>query len=297
MQKIKSLISRVKDGNLRTADCKFKWIDTLIQENVASSKKKTSRSRFDKAATSKRWGKPIAIGMIVLGLIGSMLIGMPLMELVGALISGISTPLANWLLSVGVASVIVSLLCNAVLTAVTFALQMACYVFGISLVFGFMEDIGYMARISYVFDNTMTKLGLQGKAIMPFLVSFGCNIGGVTGTRVIDSWGQRILTIALSWVVPCASTWGVVGLISGTFFGGKAVFVILSLFAVALFCTFTLPTKLFGRSLNKENDRTGLIMELPPYHKPHWQKPCSALYSTKWEVFLNGRLVSSFAFP
>ncbi len=45
-----------------------------------------------------------------------------------------------------------------------------------------------MARISYVFDNTMTKLGLQGKAIMPFLVSFGCNIGGVTGTRVIDSW-------------------------------------------------------------------------------------------------------------
>ena len=149
-EKIKSLISCVKDGNLRTADCKFKWIDTLIQENVTSSKKKTSRSRFDKAATSKRWGKPIAIGMIVLGLICSMLIGMPLMELVGALISGISTPLANWLLSVGVASVIVSLLCNAVLTAVTFALQMACYVFGISLVFGFMEDIGYMARIGKI---------------------------------------------------------------------------------------------------------------------------------------------------
>lgn len=61
-EKIKSLISCVKDGNLRTADCKFKWIDTLIQENVTSSKKKTSRSRFDKAATSKRWGKPIAIG-------------------------------------------------------------------------------------------------------------------------------------------------------------------------------------------------------------------------------------------
>ena len=282
-EKIKSLISCVKDGNLRTADCKFKWIDTLIQENVTSSKKKTSRSRFDKAATSKRWGKPIAIGMIVLGLICSMLIGMPLMELVGALISGISTPLANWLLSVGVASVIVSLLCNAVLTAVTFALQMACYVFGISLVFGFMEDIGYMARISYVFDNTMTKLGLQGKAIMPFLVSFGCNIGGVTGTRVIDSWGQRILTIALSWVVPCASTWGVVGLISGTFFGGKAVFVILSLFAVA-FLHIYITYKIFGRSLNKENDRTGLIMELPPYHKPHWKTLLGSVFNKMGSV-------------
>lgn len=171
----------------------------------------------------------------------------------------------------------------SVLTAVTFALQMACYVFGISLVFGFMEDIGYMARISYVFDNTMTKLGLQGKAIMPFLVSFGCNIGGVTGTRVIDSWGQRILTIALSWVVPCASTWGVVGLISGTFFGGKAVFVILSLFAVA-FLHIYITYKIFGRSLNKENDRTGLIMELPPYHKPHWKTLFGSVFNKMGSV-------------
>lgn len=160
---------------------------------------------------------------------------------------------------------------------------MACYVFGISLVFGFMEDIGYMARISYVFDNTMTKLGLQGKAIMPFLVSFGCNIGGVTGTRVIDSWGQRILTIALSWVVPCASTWGVVGLISGTFFGGKAVFVILSLFAVA-FLHIYITYKIFGRSLNKENDRTGLIMELPPYHKPHWKTLLGSVFNKMGSV-------------
>lgn len=74
---------------------------------------------------------------------------------------------------------------------------MASYVFGISLVFGMMEDVGYMARISYVFDDTMTKLGYRAKQFMPFLVSFGCNIGGITGTRVIDSWGQRVMTIAV----------------------------------------------------------------------------------------------------
>lgn len=115
---------------------------------------------------------PIAIGMIVLGLICSMVIGFPLMGLFSGLISAISVPLANWLLDIGAAPFLVSLLCNAILTAVSFALQMASYVFGISLVFGLMEDVGYMARISYVFDDTMTKLGLQGKAIMPFLVSF-----------------------------------------------------------------------------------------------------------------------------
>ena len=282
-EKIKSLISCVKDGNLRTADCKFKWIDTLIQENVTSSKKKTSRSRFDKAATSKRWGKPIAIGMIVLGLICSMVIGFPLMGLFSGLISAISVPLANWLLDIGAAPFLVSLLCNAILTAVSFALQMASYVFGISLVFGLMEDVGYMARISYVFDDTMTKLGLQGKAIMPFLVSFGCNIGGITGTRVIDSWGQRVMTIALSWVVPCASTWGVVGLVSGTFFGNGAVVVVLALFAVAFLHIF-ITYKVFGRSLNKVEGRTGLIMELPPYHKPHWKSLFGSVFSKMGNV-------------
>ena len=268
---------------MRTADCKFKWIDTLIQENVASSKKKTSRSRFDKAATSKRWGKPIAIGMIVLGLIGSMLIGMPLMELVGALISGISTPLANWLLSVGVASVIVSLLCNAVLTAVTFALQMACYVFGISLVFGFMEDIGYMARISYVFDNTMTKLGLQGKAIMPFLVSFGCNIGGVTGTRVIDSWGTAyfndcpFLGSSLCFYLGCSWSY------QRYILWRKSRICNIVLVCCGLFAHLHYLQN-FWTFFNKENDRTGLIMELPPYHKPHWKTLFGSVFNKMGSV-------------
>ena len=274
---IEKKLSNVKDGNLLTGDCKFQWIDKLVNENVTSKKNKLLRSRFDKAATSKRWGKPIAIGMIVLGLICSMVIGFPLMGLFSGLISAISVPLANWLLDIGAAPFLVSLLCNAILTAVSFALQMASYVFGL------MEDVGYMARISYVFDDTMTKLGLQGKAIMPFLVSFGCNIGGITGTRVIDSWGQRVMTIALSWVVPCASTWGVVGLISGTFFGNGAAVVVLALFAVAFLHIF-ITYKVFGRSLNKVEGRTGLIMELPPYHKPHWKSLFGSVFSKMGNV-------------
>jgi ferrous iron transport protein B len=148
--------------------------------------------------------------------------------------------------------------------------MMASFVFGISLVFGFLEEVGYMARISYVFDHTMSKFGLQGKSAMPFLVSFGCNIGGVSGTRVIDSWGQRVMTIAHSWVVPCGATWAVIGLVSSVFFGSNAVFVIMSLFAVAFLHMF-ITSKIFSRSLIKESDRNGLIMELPPYHRPKYK--------------------------
>lgn len=89
--------------------------------------------------------------------------------------------------------------------------------------------------------------------------------------------------VALSWVVPCASTWGVVGLVSGTFFGNGAAVVVLALFAVAFLHIF-ITYKVFGRSLNKVEGRTGLIMELPPYHKPHWKSLFGSVFSKMGNV-------------
>lgn len=282
-QKIKSILEQIKDGSLYTGHCKFKWIDGLIEQNVNQPRKNFKRSKFDKVATSKTWGKPMAIGMIILGLIASMMIGFPLMGAFGFVMPKLSALLAKGLISIGVSKWLISLLCGAVMTAITFAFQMASYVLGISLVFGFMEDVGYMARVSYVFDTTMSKIGLQGKAIMPFLVSFGCNIGGITGTRIIDSWGQRVMTIALSWVIPCGSTWGVIGLVSGTFFGKQAIFVIISLFLVA-FLHLIITYRIFRKSLYKDNKNYGMIMELPPYHKPHWKNLFSSIFNKMGNV-------------
>lgn len=265
-----TLLSNVQNGNLLTGDCKFKWIEGLLKDSVtASETKKRKRSWFDRLATSKIFGKPLAIIVIIFGVVLSMAIAIPIMGIVGYLSGALSAQISGGLSAIGTPAFIISLLCDGVLTAVSFALMMVSFVFGISLVFGFIEEIGYMARISYAFDNTMAKLGLQGKAIMPFLISFGCNIGGVTGTRVIDNWGQRVTTMALSWVVPCAATWGVIGLVSSVFFGSSAVLVVLSLFVVAILYMM-ITSKIFGKHLIKDSDRIGLIMELPPYHKPKY---------------------------
>ena len=88
-----------------------------------------------------------------------------------------------------------------------FALMMASFVLGITLGFNLMEETGYLARISFLFDHTMSKVGLQSKTIIPFFMGLGCTIAGTTGTRVIDNWGQRVLAIAMSWAVPCAATY------------------------------------------------------------------------------------------
>jgi ferrous iron transport protein B len=142
-------------------------------------------------------------------------------------------------------------------------------VFGITFVFGLLEDVGYMARVSFVFDGVMSKLGLQGKAIMPFFVSLGCTIGGAAATRVIDTWGQRVLAMALLWAVPCGAILSIIPVLAGIFFGWGALFVMLGIFAVMVM-HMIVTAKVFGKTLVSEKDRTGMIMELPPYHKPKW---------------------------
>lgn len=264
---VKAFLAGNPDGSLYTSDCKFAWIENILSGVVTKTKKDSQLlTRFDRAAISKRWGKAIAIGIVLLGIILSMVVAAPIMT-VGGQIPTLLYPLVE---SIGLPAWLTSFINGTIVTALGWVFSMAGFVFGINLVFGLLEEVGYMARVSYVFDNTMNKLGLQGKSIMPMLVSFGCTIGGAAGTRVIDFYGQRILTIALAWAVPCGATFAVIPALASSIFGGMgAIGVMLLIFAI-MFLHIMITAKIFGRKLSPVEDRTGLIMELPPYHKPRW---------------------------
>lgn len=270
------------NGSLYTSDCKFEWIDSLLSDTVTKAKKTSEiLSKFDRAAISKRWGKLISIGIVLLGIIGSFAVAAPLMG-IGSAIPSVLTPL---LYKLGLPDMLASFLNSTLITGLGWVFSMAGFVFGINLVFGLIEEVGYMARVSYVFDNTMNKLGLQGKSIMPMLVSFGCTIGGAAGTRVIDSYGQRILTIALAWAVTCGATFAVIPTLANGIFGsGGAILVMLYIFAL-MFLHIFVTAKIFGRKLSPVEDRTGLIMELPPYHKPRWKTLFKNTLVRVWDVF------------
>lgn len=270
------------DGSLYTSDCKFEWIDSLLSDTVIKAKKTSEiMTKFDRASISKRWGKLIAIGIVLLGIIGSFIVAAPLMG-IGTAIPSVLTPL---LYKLGLPDMLASFINSTLITALGWVFSMAGFVFGINLVFGLIEEVGYMARVSYVFDNTMNKLGLQGKSIMPMLVSFGCTIGGAAGTRVIDSYGQRILTIALAWAVPCGATFAVIPTLAQAVFGsGGAMLVMIYIFAL-MFLHIFVTAKIFGRKLSPVEDRTGLIMELPPYHKPRWKTLLKNTCVRVWDVF------------
>lgn len=283
-KEIESLRNEIQNGSSRTGNCKFQWIDMLLENAVKSNILSSRENKFDRAALSKRGGKWIATGIILVSLVLSILVGYPLMA-AGSMLSFFGSPLSEWMTGIGVHPLLVSLICEALLTSASFTVMMCGYIFGATLVFGLIEDIGYMARVSYVFDGTMRRLGLHGKAVMPFLVSFGCNIAGSTSSRVLDTWGQRMTAIAMSWVVPCGSTWAVVGLVSTVFFGVPgAALIIVALFAVSLL-HLQLTARVYGKKLLSDADRTGLIMELPPYHKPHWGTLIKTSLIRMWEAF------------
>ncbi len=255
-------------GVLLTGEAKFAWIDELLEGSVASKTNTRKLGKFDRMITHRIWGKPVVILTVLFGLIASFIPALPFMG-IGSAVGALINPVTKALSSIGCPAFIIAIICDVVINSLSFIFKMLGFVFGVTLVFGLLEEVGVMARISYVFDNTMAKLGLQGKSVMPFLVSFGCTMGGAAGARVIDNWGQKVLTIALAWAVPCGAAWAVVPMLSTVWFGGAAPLIIVAILAVMILHMWV-TSKIFGRKLVKKEDRYGMIMELPPYHKPKW---------------------------
>lgn len=275
-----------KGRKLTSAEEKMAFIDALLEGVLTTGKTAESAfTKFDKLALSPVRGKVLAFGIILIIFLLAMLFA----GIVSGIASAILTPLAAVLRTgmgaVGVHPLLISLVCDVLVNVLYFALMMASFVLGITLGFNLMEETGYLARISFLFDHTMSRVGLQGKTIMPFFMGLGCTIAGTTGTRVVDNWGQRVLAIAMSWAVPCAATLSVVPTIAIALFGSTGGFlVILSIF-LFMFLMMWVVYRVFGAKLSPKEERVGLIMELPPYHKPNFRNILYVTFERTLDIF------------
>ena len=267
MAQIESIAKETK-GAVATGGCKFAWIDDVLDNAVSKKSKNIKLEKLDKIYLSRVWGKPAVVLTVILGLLASFIPAIPPM-IIGSVVLMLKAPIASGLAAIGAPHILTLIINDVVIQSLSYIIKMLGFVFGVTLSFGLLEEVGVMARISYVFDNTMGKLGLQGKSVMPFLISFGCTMGGAAGARVIDNWGQKVLTIALAWAVPCGAAWATIPMLATIFFGPGAVAVIVAILLIMLVHMYV-TAKVFGRKLVKKQDRYGMIMELPPYHKPKW---------------------------
>ncbi len=269
------------DGGLLTGEAKYRFVSEVLRDASEGEEKSMKLSRFDRIATHRIWGKIVAFFILVLTLAVSMMIAVPI--IMGCFgLQGAAEPLVNKLLCSW--PVLASFFNSVIIGGLAVTVAMMGFVFAILVTFGLMEDSGYLARSSYVFDSWLSRLGLHGKAFMPLVSGLACTGGAVCGTRVLDTRGQRLFAMVLLWSIPCGSKVAVVLFLASVFFGSAAPLFGL-VYVAMIFASFWLSSKLFGNKLMPVDERVGMIMELPPYHKPHWKILLKTVCRNVWAVF------------
>ena len=267
------------------SEAKYRWIQSVLAGVTHSEQKHFELSKRDKRLLSPIRGKFACFGTILVGFLAAMIICFPLMGIGSMIPQLLNKPIADLLNGWNVHPWLVSIFSIILPNTLYFCIAMSGFVFGVNLVFGYLEEIGFLARAAYQFDGLLSGLGLQGKAICPILMGFGCTIGGTCGTRVMDNWGQRMLTMAVVWAVPCASIWTIIPVISSMFFTPWQTMLVILGILLYVVLLMTIVSRVFGRTLVSESSRSGMIMELPPYHKPHWKHILKEAFLKAWDIF------------
>lgn len=264
---------------------KFEWVSDILANVTGTNKSVYKMSKFDRLLTRPFLGKIICIGVVLLAFIVAMIIMIPFMSIGEMIPKLLHDPVDKLLTGWNVHPWLVSIFSTMIPNVLYFTISMASFVFGVNIVFGFLEETGFLARAAYQFDGLLSKLGLQGKAICPMLMGFGCTIGGACGTRVMDNWGQRMLAMSIVWAIPCASIWSIIPVISGMFFSWWQTMLVCAGILLYVVVTMVIVSKVFSKKLAPKESRSGMIMELPPYHKAHWKHIVKEAFFKAWDIF------------
>ncbi len=130
----------------------------------------------------------------------------------------------------------------------------------------FMEDSGYMARVAFIMDKLMHKMGLHGKSFIPLVMGFGCNVPAIMSTRIIESNSSRLITILINPFISCSARIPIYVLLVGAFFPGHGAWVFTGLYALGV--VVAIITARLLRKFWFKADETPFVMELPPYRMP-----------------------------
>jgi len=267
---VHEILYKHEDAYLAVASGRYDWIGRLTRAAIIRPKvgQVTITRILDNIATHPFWGFIILIGILGLIFWLTYSIGAPLQDILDQyLVQGSSNLIMEKL--IGAPNWFKGLLIDGVIggagTVLTFIPILLIFFF----IFGFLEDVGYMARAAYVMDRFMHLMGLHGKSFLPLFTGFGCNVPAVMGSRIVESRRARLLTIMLAPLIPCIARIAVLNYLTPIFFGKLAPMVSWGLVALTLIILV-----LSGILINKiffKGERSAFIMELPLYHIPNFK--------------------------
>ena len=253
------------------AEMRFAFIKRLCQQTVVKPKesKEYQRSRrFDKILTGKWTAIPIfVLVMVAIIYLSIDLLGAPLQ---GWLDQGISwlanvcgEALARWNVNPAVQSLVVDGVFGGVGSVLSFVPIIILLFFFLSL----LEDSGYMARVAFVSDSFLRKLGLTGHSIVPMLIGFGCTVPAVMATRTLHSAHDRWRTVLLTPFMSCSAKIPIYGFFTSAFFPGHGGLVLICLYLLGI--VVGIVTALVTKWIGRKGEVEPFVMELPNYRLPN----------------------------
>ena len=258
------------DRAAAVADMRYSFINKLVADTVVKpgeSIEHKRSDRIDRVLTGKYTAIPLfvlimgAVFFLTFNVIGAWLQG--LMESgIDALTVSVDNALVGWDVNEAVRSMIIEGIFGGVGTVLSFLPIIVTLFFFLSL----LEDTGYMARVAFVMDKLLRRIGLSGRSIVPMLIGFGCTVPGVMATRTLPSERDRKMTILLTPFMSCSAKIPIYSFFTAAFFPGKG-----GLIMVALYFGGILVSILGAKIMNKSIFRGAavpFVMELPNYRLP-----------------------------
>ena len=252
------------------AEMRFTFIKRLCSKTVVKPKesKEYQRSRrIDKILTGKWTAIPIFILVMMAVIYVSIdALGAPLQDLLDNGISWLAgvcgAALASWNVTPAVQSLVVDGIFGGVGTIISFVPIIILLFFFLSI----LEDSGYMARVAFVSDSFLRKLGLTGHSIVPLLIGFGCTVPAVMSSRTLHSSHDRWRTILLTPFMSCSAKIPIYAFFTDYFFPHHGGLVLIGLYLFGIFAGIV--TALVTKWLGKKGDVAPFVMELPNYRLP-----------------------------
>ena len=271
-----------EDVNSAIAADKYGFIQGALAETMEGNvlhEQKTTKL-IDAVVTSKIFGFPIFLMVMLLMFWATFQIGSYPMEWIESLVSWISTIIGEYMPDGPFKDLIIDGIIGGVGGVIVFLPNILILYFFISL----MEDTGYMARVAFIMDKLMHKMGLHGKSFIPLVMGFGCNVPAIMSTRIIESKSSRLITILINPFISCSARIPIYVLLVGCFFPKHGGLVFFGLYLLGIIIA-VLTAKLMRRFWLK-TDETPFVMELPPYRIPTGKAIMRGMWS-KAQQYLN----------
>ena len=282
-----------EDADILFADARYRHIQQLMEQCVSKEPIKISTwtTWLDRIVLNRVLGIPIFLGVMYLLFFFSINVGCVLQAYFDSaseaiVVQGVANVLTQW----HAPSALIALLANGVGKGINTTITFIPVIGALFLFLAFLEDSGYMARAAFVVDRLMRTLGLPGKAFVPMIVGFGCNVPAVMAARTLENKRDRVITIMMSPFMSCGARLAIYAVFTAAFFphGGQNIVFALYLMGIfmAVFTGFILRKTLL------QGKPAPLLMEMPAYHVPRIKSLClHAWQRLKGFVLRAGKLI------